>query len=95
MLRFLWVDDVTKEEPKVIALRFTRVVFGVSLSPLLLNATIQHHLRKYTSKLPEIGKKISRSIYVDDVAYGAITEDLAYKLHLESKSLLKEGGFNL
>ena len=95
VLRFLWVDDVTKKEPEVIALRFTRVVFGVSSSPFLLNATIRHHLRKYTSKLPETVKRISRSIYVDDVAYGADTEDLAYELYPESKSLLREGGFNL
>ena len=75
VLRFLWVDDVTKEEPEVIALRFTRVVFGVSSSPFLLNATIRH---QYTLKLPETVKRISRSIYVDDIAYGTDTEDLAY-----------------
>ena len=39
-------------------------------------------------------KKISQSIYID-LAYGADTEDLAYELYQESKSLLKEGGFNL
>lgn len=39
-LRFLWVDDIQQEEPKIVTLRFTRVVFGVSSSPFLLNATI-------------------------------------------------------
>ena len=43
VLRFLWVDDIDKAEPKVITMRFTRVVFGLSSSPLLLNATIKHH----------------------------------------------------
>ena len=38
-LRLLWVDDVTEEEPRVIILHFTRVVFGVSSSPFLQNAT--------------------------------------------------------
>ena len=70
-------------------------MFGVLSSPFLLNATIRHHLKKYTSKLPETVKRISRSIYVDDIAYSADTEDLAYELYLESKSLLKEGGFNM
>ena len=31
-----------KEEPNIILLRFTRVVFGVLLSPFLLNATVAH-----------------------------------------------------
>ena len=28
VLRFLWVDEISKTEPQVITLRFTRVVFG-------------------------------------------------------------------
>ena len=30
VLRFLWVDDIDKAETKVITLRFTFVVFGLS-----------------------------------------------------------------
>lgn len=33
VLRFLWVDDVRKEIPEIVMLRFARVVFGVSSSP--------------------------------------------------------------
>ena len=32
-LRFIWVDDPKKENPEIIILRFTRVVFGISSSP--------------------------------------------------------------
>ena len=39
-LRFLWVDDITQERPAIQVCRFARVVFGVSCSPFLLNATI-------------------------------------------------------
>ena len=95
VLRFLWIDDITKDEPEIVPLRFTRVVFGVSSSPFLLNATISHHLRSHSSVFPETVQKISRSIYVDDLAYGAETEELAYRLYTDSKSMLKEGGFNL
>ena len=95
VLRFLWIDDIAKKEPEIIALRFTRVVFGVSSSPFLLNATIRHHLKQYSTKFPETVKRISRSIYIDDLAYSANTEGLAYELYCESKSLPMEGGFNL
>ena len=44
VLRFFWVDDVTKANPNIRAFRFTRVVFRVSSSPFLLNTTIQYHL---------------------------------------------------
>ena len=45
VLRFLWVDAIDKPSPEIVVLRFTRVVFGVSSSPFLLNATIKHHIR--------------------------------------------------
>ncbi len=41
-LRFLWVADPCQEPPEIITLRITRVVFGVSSSPFLLNATVNH-----------------------------------------------------
>ena len=44
VLRLLWVEDITEDEPEPFALRFTRVVFGVSSSPFLLNTTIRFHL---------------------------------------------------
>ena len=43
-LRFLWVTNPKEENSEVITLRFTRVVFGVTSSPFLLNATINHHM---------------------------------------------------
>ena len=36
-----------------------------------------------------------KSIYVDDVSYGADDEDAAFKLHMKSNEILAEGGFNL
>ena len=35
-LQFLWVDDILKENPKLIRSRFARVVFGGTSSPFLL-----------------------------------------------------------
>ena len=89
------MDDITKEEPEPIALRFTRVVFGVSSSPFLLNATIRFHLERHTSTQPDLIAKLMRPFYVDDDVTGARDEDQAYELYETSKRVLKEGGFNL
>ena len=48
-LRFLWVDNLEKEDPELVLYRFCRVVFGVNSSPFLLNATLQHHISQYSS----------------------------------------------
>ena len=95
VLRFLWVDDIDKFSPEIVVLRFTRVVFGVSSSPFLLNVTIKHHIEQYKEADPEFVEKFLRSIYVDDLSSGASKVDAAYELYLKSKLRLAEGGFNL
>ena len=45
-LRFLWYDDIrTDFVPSV--LRFTRLVFGLTSSPFILNATVKFHLPQH------------------------------------------------
>ena len=62
VLRFLWVDAIVKLSPEIGALRFTRVVFGVSSSPFLLNATIKHHIERYKEADPEFVEKFHSSL---------------------------------
>ena len=95
VLRFLWVKDIQAEELEIVTFKFARVVFGVSSSPFLLNATIQHHVKKYIEVQPVLVNKILESIYVDDVVGGDDTEEQAYQFYKESKGLLKKGSFNL
>ena len=38
--------------------RFTRLVFGFTQSPFVLDATVQHHLQNYNNKLEELVKQI-------------------------------------
>ena len=42
VLRFLWLDDINSQLPRIQVLRFARVAFGVASSPFLLNATLKH-----------------------------------------------------
>ena len=60
-LRFLWIDDISKEQPEIQVLRFARVVFGVTLSPFLLNGTIKYHLENNSERCPELVAKLLRS----------------------------------
>ena len=52
--RFLWVDNITSDSPKVQPLRFTRVFFGVSSSPFLLNA-VKYQFTEAGSEADSIG----------------------------------------
>jgi hypothetical protein len=64
----------------------------VASSPFLLNATIQHHPKKYHVTQPQI---ISNSIYADDIVIGTDSLDSAYQLYIDSNKIFKDGGFNL
>ena len=71
VLRFLWVDDIETSSPEIVALRFTGVIFGVSQSPFLPNATIKNHIEKYKEADPEFVERFLRLIYVGDLSFGA------------------------
>ena len=74
-LSFLWVHNVEEDPPKIHPLRFTRVVFGVSV---LFNATIRHHLERYRNSLPDLIQLVLDSFYVDDLTAGADSEEEAH-----------------
>ena len=80
-LRFLWVENPFSEEFKLVTMRFARVVFGVSSSPFLLNATVKYHLEGYRSSKPDLVEILSHSTYVDDVVAGADSEREAFRLY--------------
>ena len=95
VLRFLWVDDITKADPEVRAFRFTRVVFGVSSSPFLLNATIRYHLKRFLESKQPVLRCLLNSTYVDDIVTGADSNEAAFELYSQSKDMFRQGGFNL
>ena len=84
-LRFLWVEDINSPLPRLVTLRFARVVFGVSSSPLLLNATLQHHIERYRSSDSSFVDMFIRSICVDDLTSGTDTEEEALLLAMKAR----------
>lgn len=94
-LRFLWVDDIEKEEPKIILKRFTSVIFGVISSPFLLNATIWYHMQKFVNEYPEIVLKFLRDLYMDDCVTGAQTIDDTFNFYNVCRPRMRMGGFEV
>jgi len=68
-LRFLWWED-----GKEVEYRHCRVVFGMTSSPFLLAATLNHHLKKFTEE-KSVVEELRKSLYVDNSV--ASFEDLA------------------
>eukprot|EP00795_Rhopilema_esculentum_P016014 gene16014-7350_t len=94
VLRFLWFTNI-EETMEIQEYRFCRVVFGVSCSPFLLNATLRRHIESYAAEEPEICNKLINSLYADDINSGSHTIEEAFELYEKSKRLMQKGGFNL
>ena len=60
-IRFIWVDDIAKADPNIRLYWFTRVIFGVSSSPFLLNATVKYHLEKFMDTNEAVVKQLLNS----------------------------------
>ena len=82
-LRFHWK---TTEHSLPEVLRFTRALFGLTCSPFLLAAVVDHHLQSWEVKEPEKVAEIRRSLYVDDLISGKPTVASAVEL---KKSAIK------
>ena len=92
-LRFHWIVDIQSRE--VETLRFTRVLFGLSPSPFLLNGVIQQHLESWQTRLPESAKEALRSLYVDDFISGEPTVSKAKQLKRETTEIFADAKFEL
>ena len=79
VLRFLWIEDINSDSPSIETYRFTRVVFGVSSGPFLINATIKHHLELYSPSYPELAQTLLQSFYVDHVMTGVDSEEEGFR----------------
>ena len=95
MLRFLWLEEPSNLNSKLIHLRFTRLVFGLCPSPAILGAVLSHCLETYKTEKPELVALIESSLYVDDLICEAEDEAQAFKCYSKSKNILAKAGMNL
>ena len=94
-LRFMWPSNPSSQCSDIDCYRFTRVVFGVNCSPLIVNATIRHQLDLYQKSDPEFVAEVLRSLYVHDYASGSSTPTPAFTLAKKIRTRFREGGFNM
>ena len=68
--RFLWLRDIKQRAlpNNLVTYQFTRIPFGIISSPLLLGATIKHHL---TPKANQPDHHLNDDFYVDNLINGA------------------------
>ena len=94
-LRFLWIDDIDKENPKLVVIPFHSLLFGLNYAPFLLGGTTDIHMRKYSSlNLGNVSQFLS-DLYMDDSISGKQNEKEAFEFYLFYKSVLKEERINL
>ena len=94
VVSFLWLKDPTRltAENNIQVFRFTRVPFGITSSPFLLGATIEHHLGKFGT---DISRNILRNIYVDNIITGVDSVPKAIEFYDSTKEYFKQASMNV
>ena len=87
---FLWKPP----DGHVISYRLTRVFFGATSSPFLLQVVLKHHLETETVE-KEVANTLRRNLYVDDAVNSVNSEAEAKEFWLKSVQIFNRGGFNL
>ena len=62
----MWFDNVFKDIPEEVILRFCHVIFGANCSQYLLNSVIRYHASQYKDIDQNFSEKVAKSFYVDD-----------------------------
>ena len=91
-LRFHWKST---EHSQLEVLRFTRALFGLTCSPFLLAAVVDHHLESWELREPEKVVEIRRSLYVDDLISGKPTVASAMELKKTAIKIFDDATFTL
>lgn len=97
-LRFLWFEScpqLGQPLPHREVWRMSRVPFGATSSPFLLMATLRHHFGLHQSRYPRTTGLLMRSMYMDDLVFGAHSEVEAKLLYQETLEIFKAASMNI
>ena len=93
VLRFHWVKN---SDPSVLEInRFTRLVFGLTQPPFILEGTLKEHFQYYINEYPTLIGAISDDMYIDDLVSGSNTIEEVEVIKQKSIELFRKGGFNM
>ncbi|GBM72375.1 hypothetical protein AVEN_178051-1 [Araneus ventricosus] len=92
-LRFLWWENGDKENTKIY--QHKKVVFGISSSPFLLGATLEHHLKQVTGHMKATEHKLLESFYDGNCVTSVDNQENLGRFMLESREILSPAKFNL
>ena len=84
-LRFLWLEDITLDNPRILILRFLRLVFGLTSSPFSLMGTVSEHIDQYWLDDPKFVEQVKRDIYMDDIITGSDSVEESFDHYLKFK----------
>ena len=90
--RFLWPEDPSDPNSKIVAYRFRVVLFGATCSQFLLNMSIKVHLKQFNNPLV---RDIERSLYVDNILYSMTESDQLVEFYKVASSILNKANFKL
>ena len=66
VLRCLWYDNILNDNPNIIAYRFARLLFGLTISSFIFNSTVDLYINKFENLSPKKVEQFLRDPYVDD-----------------------------
>ena len=93
MLRFHWVKNC---DPSVIEInKLTRLVFGLTQSPLIIEGTLKEHFQYYINKYPTLVEAFSEDMNAADLLSGSNTIEELEVIKQISIALFQKGGFYL
>ncbi|KRY07195.1 hypothetical protein T12_10619, partial [Trichinella patagoniensis] len=91
--RFLWKEPGDPSPPQTF--RFRRICFGLTSSPFLALAVMQHHARLNKSKWPKAAEEVLKNVYVDDLLFSLDDRTETMECVRELKQLMETAGFHL